>query len=410
MKKTYLLMAALLLIMGRMAAQNTLTVENFTLPQNGGNIEMSLTLDEADKYTSYQFKILTPAGVGYVVDSENDVECVLGTGHDVTHGATAHWNAGDKMLNVGVASTKSALFNGQSLKLQIPLAATTAEIGTEFVFTVKDIAFIDKNGVKSYLDNVSFTATVGTAEVKRTILDETSTTAPAASSGEVNVRVKRTINANEWSTICLPFAMTAAQVQTAFGNDVQLGDFKGYDTVEDGGKVVGLKVKFDKVTAIAANHPYVIKVSGGINEFTADNVTIAPVEEPCVEYDNGQTGKKRVVWGTFTGTYVADYVIPYSGEDVSLFLSGNQLYYASVKTKHMKAYRACFWFSDILTTTGDASAPITMSFNDATGINASMNNQGVKNEGWYTIGGVKLSAEPTKKGLYIHNGNKEVIK
>jgi hypothetical protein len=199
-------------------------------------------------------------------------------------------------------------------------------------------------------------------------------------------------------------------VQTAFGNDVQLGDFKGYDTVEDGGKVVGLKVKFDKVTAIAANHPYVIKVSGGINEFTADNVTIAPVEEPCVEYDNGQTGKKRVVWGTFTGTYVADYVIPYSGEDVSLFLSGNQLYYASVKTKHMKAYRACFWFSDILSTTGDASAPITMSFNDVTGINASMNNQGVKNEGWYTIGGVKLSAEPTQKGLYIHNGNKEVIK
>ena len=148
----------------------------------------------------------------------------------------------------------------------------------------------------------------------------------------------------------------------------------------------------------------------GINEFTADNVTRAPVEEPCVEYDNGQTGKKRVVWGTFTGTYVADYVIPYSGEDVSLFLSGNQLYYASAKTKHMKAYRACFWFSDILTTTGDASAPITMSFNDVTGINASMNNQGVKNEGWYTIGGVKLSAEPTQKGLYIHNGNKEVIK
>ena len=256
----------------------------------------------------------------------------------------------------------------------------------------------------------SFSITISEPSDGRTLLDETSTTAPAASSGEVNVRVNRTINANEWSTICLPFAMTAEQVKTAFGNDVQLGDFTGYDTVESNGKVVGLKINFNKVTAIAANHPYVIKVSSGITQFTADNVTIAPEVEPCVEYDNGQTGKKRVVWGTFTGTYVADYAIPYSGEGVSLFLSGNKLYYASAKTKHMKAYRACFWFSDILSTTGDASAPITMSFNDVTGISVSTNSQSVRNEGWYTIGGVKLSAEPTQKGLYIHNGNKEVIK
>ena len=41
------------------------------------------------------------------------------------------------------------------------------------------------------------------------------------------VRVKRTINANEWSTICLPFAITAEQVKGVFGDDVQLGDFTG---------------------------------------------------------------------------------------------------------------------------------------------------------------------------------------
>lgn len=404
-------MAAFLLMTGRMAAQNTLVVENFTLPQNGGNIEMVLTLDEADKYTSYQFKILTPTGVGYVVDSENDVECVLGAGHDATHGATAHWNAGDKTLNVGVASTKSALFKGQTLKLQIPLAETTAEIGTAFNFTVKDIAFIDKNGVKSYPGNVTFTATVGAAEVKRTLLDETSTTAPATSNGEVNVRVKRTINANEWSTICLPFAMTAEQVKTAFGNDVQLGDFTGYDTVEDAGNVVGLKINFNKVTAIAANHPYVIKVSTGVTQFTADNVTIAPEDEPCVEYDNGLTGKKRVVWGSFTGTYVADYEIPYSGEDISLFLSGNKMYYASAKTKHMKAYRACFWFTDVLPMTGEASAPINMSFDgESTGIEEVKGVREFKDNEWYSLDGRKLESKPTQKGLYIHNGNKEIIK
>ena len=35
----------------------------------------------------------------------------------------------------------------------------------------------------------------------------------------------------------------------------------------------------------------------------------------------------------------------------------------------------------------------------------------VKNtEGWYTVGGVKLEAEPTQKGVYINNGKKVVIK
>ena len=29
---------------------------------------------------------------------------------------------------------------------------------------------------------------------------------------------------------------------------------------------------------------------------------------------------------------------------------------------------------------------------------------------WYTINGVKLAGKPTTKGLYIHNGRKEVVK
>ena len=74
MKRKQLLTAVLLLVAGTAMAQNALQVEDFTLPQNGGDIAMTLTLDEADKYVSYQFKIETPAGVAYVVDSDNDVD------------------------------------------------------------------------------------------------------------------------------------------------------------------------------------------------------------------------------------------------------------------------------------------------------------------------------------------------
>ena len=319
-----LLTAVLLLVAGTAMAQNALQVENFTLPQNGGDIAMTLTLDEADKYVSYQFKIQTPTGVAYVVDSENDVECVLGTGHDASHAATAHWNAGDKLLSVGVASMKSALFKGQTVSLQIPLAATTAAIGTQFTFTVKDITFIDKGGVKSYLSNVAFTATVGAADVKRTLLDENAATAPEAKAS-ADVRVKRTINANEWSTICLPFAMTAAQVKAAFGSDVQLGDFTGYD-VTDGGK--GISVKFTPATAIAANHPYIIKVGAAVSEFTVDGVDVNP-QEAKVNYGTSRKPK------AFIGNYVAGTVI----ENGCLFLNSSKFWYSVGSTK-IKAFRA----------------------------------------------------------------------
>ena len=52
MKTMKLLTAVLLLVAGTAMAQNALQVEDFTLPQNGGDIAMTLTLDEADKYVS----------------------------------------------------------------------------------------------------------------------------------------------------------------------------------------------------------------------------------------------------------------------------------------------------------------------------------------------------------------------
>lgn len=397
MKKKNLLIAILLLMAGTAMTQNVLQVEDFTLPQNGGDIAMTLTLDEADKYVSYQFKIQTPTGVGYVVDSDDDVECVLGTGHDASHAATSHWNASDKLLNVGVASMKSALFKGTTLELQIPMAETTATVGTEFSFTVKDIAFIDKEGVKSYISDVTFKATIGDPLEQRTILNETSTTAPAAATG-VDVRVNRTINANEWSTICLPFAMSSAQCKAAFGDDVQLANLTSWSSEEDGDDIVAINVVFTSVTAIEANHPYIIKVSSAISSFTADGVDIDPEEEPYV-----RVGTRSSNRGWMTGTYVANFTVP----ENNLFLNAGKFWYSKGLTK-MKAYRAHFEFADVLTSVEGASAP---AFNITVG-GETTNIKDVKSElsdeFYYNLGGQRV--ETPAKGLYIKNGKKLIVK
>ena len=234
-----------------------------------------------------------------------------------------------------------------------------------------------------------------------TILEETSTTAPTAQS-DVDVLVRRTIKANEWSTICLPFAMTAEQVKTAFGDDVVLKDFNGYTTTEDNDEnIVAIEVKFKAVdpVVIEDNHPYVIKVSSAISEFTVNDVDIAPENKPTV----AAIERKKKQWSELIGTYVANTTV----EENCLFLSDNKFWYSNGSTK-MKGFRAYFDFYDVLSEVENASARIDFNFDDTTGIKEIHGANG-NAEGTYDLQGRKVE-EPTNKGLYIVNGRKVVKK
>jgi hypothetical protein len=231
----------------------------------------------------------------------------------------------------------------------------------------------------------------------------------------VDIVVQRTIKAGQWSTICLPFAMTEEQTKAAFGDDVQLMDFVDYETVEDDatGDIFQIIVNFEEVDlsgGFEANHPYVIKVSGenDITEFEV-NSTIEPDEEDaCVIYDNGLTGKKRIIYGWFQGTYHAQTVVPENG----LFISNDQFWYSTGLTK-MKAFRAYFEFDDVLTSIEDAGTNIAMNFeeNQSSGISEKVSVKSEKSaEGWHTVDGRRLNGTPTQKGVYIKNGKKIIIK
>ena len=47
--------------------------------------------------------------------------------------------------------------------------------------------------------------------------------------------------------------------------------------------------------------------------------------------------------------------------------------------------------------------------NGTTGIDA-IENVTIDNEGWYDLQGRKLQAKPNRKGIYIHNGKKVVVR
>ncbi len=401
-------MTMFLAMTGMASAQNALTVADFTLPQNGGTITVNLTLDEAGVYTSYQFKVVTPAGIAYVVDSDKDAECELSAGHVASHSATAHWNESERVLGVGVASMKTALFTGQNLSIKIPVAATTLAAGTSVNFTIKGIAFIKQTGAKVYLDDVTFKATIEAPADGRTVLDELSATVPEAASG-VDVRVKRTLAAGVWNTICLPFAMSAEQVTAAFGPEVQLGDFNGIESTYDETteSIIEIQVKFINATAIEANHPYIIKVKDAISEFTVDGVDITPTEELSVDKDEYEytymVGKKTYtgyMYNSFIGTYAANTEVP----ENCLFLNSNKFYYSTGATT-MKAFRAYFDFYDILSEVENAEARISFAIaeDQATGI-SNVKREAEGDDKYYNLKGQRV--EKPGKGIYIFKGKK----
>ena len=399
MKKILFSIMALLAIAGTSRAQtNAFSVADIELPKNyEAALTVNFQFDVADTYTGYSFNLQLPEELEFVMAEGTDVACTMGSCHDASHSVTA--NLSDGLVKVAGLSLSSKPLKGTSgvlLTFTIkPKAAVT--VGQTFTGTIKDILLVPIEGAKQNLAESNFTVTIGADADLRTILDETSTTAPAAATG-VNIRVKRTLTANQWNTICLPFAMSEAQCKAAFGDDVELADFTSWSSEEDGeGDIVAINVGFTPVTAIEANHPYIIKVSSAITSFTADAVDIDPEVEPSV-----QVGKKKAEKGYLTGTYVADFLVP---ED-NLFLSGGKFWYSKGLTK-MKAFRAYFEFADVLASVEGSSARVFISFDGGTtGINNVK--QTVGDNKYYNLSGQQV--ENPGKGLYIQNGKKVIIK
>ena len=238
----------------------------------------------------------------------------------------------------------------------------------------------------------------------RTYLLETSDNLPEVETN-ANVTVMRTIQGGKWNTICLPFAMTNSQLKTAFGDDVLLGDFVGYEYTEDANKhVESIKVMFDAADAIEANHPYIIKVREDMTEFSVNGVDINAKEAIVATCE-----RTRRQWSEFIGTYLQNTTVP----EECLFLSDGKFYYSVGKTK-MMGYRAYFSFYDVLEDYYKASAseaPVYIYYpEDPASILCLENERDVMAATWYTLDGRKLRVKPTTKGLYIFNGKKIAIK
>ena len=393
MKKVILNMLMLFAVTGVATAQTVTVADVEALPGETVKATLKLTAP-ASTYTGIQFALQFPT-TGFSIEEKT-------TEPGAEYCAVTGWSGSIEYGSMTAGKVKFAAASGStftSARLEVEFTVDNSLALDKYDVTVTDIIF-EGGSHKDPVADVPFKVNV--VERHTVVLDELATVVPTAVQN-VDVTVKRTINANEWSTICLPFAMTAEQVKTAFGNDVVLKEFTGADSdFDNDDNVVGIKVNFDDANAIEVNHPYVIKVSNNITEFKVNNIDIDPQEdEAYIEFDNGKTGSRRVVYSGFYGTYHAETVVP----NECLFLSNNKFWYSTGNTK-MKAYRAYFEFLDKLTDKS-ANTRIDFNFDETTGIKEVHGNANA--EGTYDLQGRKVE-EPTNKGLYIVNGRKVVKK
>ena len=109
--------------------------------------------------------------------------------------------------------------------------------------------------------------------------------------------------------------------------------------------------------------------------------------------------------GTLTGTTIAAS----TGSVSNYALNGKQ--FVIVRTGLQIGANKC-WLSithETGGTSGSHARAITFVFDDATGIRSMDNGQWTM-DNWYDLNGRKLNAAPKRKGVYIKNGQKVVIK
>lgn len=416
MKKLLLSLVALMAIGISAWADGLSIADAEVMPGQTTIIQLYLENTSGTKYRDFGFTFNLPEGLTRDVSKDGITpgENLQEAAQILPGGQTLVMCVPDQdAVDAGLVDIEDYYITKSGVLLNIRLQASS-DLATGTVLEGSLISFelSDEFGQAAIRTEVPFKVKI----VDYVLLDEESTIAPIAADN-VTVKVKRTINAGEWSTICLPFDIYGADVAEIFGTDAQFAIFTSYS--KDGGlpstsaakTAESIVLNFetqdwseDGDDGIFANTPYLVKTTKDIKEFSLTGVTLNPTESPKTEVKRNGSGGRVV--GSFNGTTKAGDAIPENG----LFLSGGNFWYSKGLTK-IKGFRGYFVLNDVLADLAAAGVKMQVSVDgEPTGVN----DLHIVNaaEGVFTIDGKKMNNDATKlqKGVYIIDGKKVAIK
>ncbi len=404
MKKILFLVTALLAMVQQSSAETTpvITVANVEAePGETITFRLNLSGGKVNQYTALQFDVQFPA-TGFSTTGEYTVNSIW-TGVSATIGSVDATGLATIPFASADAIPSGNVENLVAIKFAVD---SEVEVG-EYDVTLKNIFLGYGTNDRDTPANVTFKVKV--LENRTIKFDESNSYLPDYTAGvSKNVYMKRTIKANEWSTIILPFTLSKTKAEAAFGSDVQLAEFTGFE-VDYGDATehfipLGIIINLSPYTmtttrGMTGGKPFLIKTSSNIESFEAQSVKLTDiVNDANEEDDNGTPGK-------LTGTFVKTK-IPENG----LFISENKFWYSTGQT-NVKAFRCWFELDAVLGVEMEFdTSRISMSFDDETTGIGYNKRETTNNNQWYTLDGRKLDKKPTAKGVYVKEGRKVVIK
>lgn len=233
--------------------------------------------------------------------------------------------------------------------------------------------------------------------VKLVELDENSESNTIEAKTGVNVTLKRSMVANEWNTICLPFDVSKEKAQTAFGEGVKIAQL-------DDKNSTGTTLKFVDMTdyGMEATVPYLIKPSIAS---PADGYKFVGVEikEAAVIPTKVETAGKLY----FNGVYnMVDATTEVTSGYNAAFLGANNTVFGAKPGTNMKGFRAYF----AIPKSASASALRVVIDGTATSIE-NINSEVVEsNAPVYNLQGQRVDGNNLTPGIYVKAGKKFVVK
>lgn len=204
-----------------------------------------------------------------------------------------------------------------------------------------------------------------------------------------DITLNRTLVANKWNTLCVPFAISEEEIKANFGEGTLVEKFEA---------VNGNTVNFADATSIEAGVPYLIKptVAGTTYTFNGKDVI---ADAPKVE------GNADV---TFKGIYSPTDITNKGTVKAAGVTEGGKVLFVNAGSK-TKAFRCFFTISDNASIT---PAMLKVSIKGVeTAINSIvMDNSNATDNAIYNLQGQRVNGNSLTKGIYIKNGKKFAVK
>ena len=399
-------MAFVLTALGNAWADDV-TVSDIQIPQGkSALLEVSLVNPDYSYRQGMEFKLALPEGI--------TVESAILTTRFKT--ATVQYNYDTKAgLWVFVAKSDDNILianTSSDVVLKVQLGADESKAKGDYTGTISNIEVtrsVDETLSTFRPEAKTFNITVVDASEFRLAFDENDKEMPAFNNGEtgVNVYMKRTIKGGEWSTIILPFTLSKAKAEAAFGSDVKLAQFNGFkvdfEEINESFFPSAITIKASTYTmsslkSMKGGTPYFIKTSKDIEFIEADKVTLTSgiIDGTSADDDDVTNGK-------FTGTYVP-MTIPTDG----IFISENKFWYSDGDVA-TKAFRCWLWLGAVLDKEFSVESRISLTFVDDEKTGIKEHTQYLENGRVYDLQGRRVS-KTAKNGLYIKDGKKILVK